>query len=57
VDDVRDIHDVPIDQFASGAPVESVLAEVSMGVVEIEGESVQVLDIKALVKTVFEQRR
>jgi purine-binding chemotaxis protein CheW len=57
VDDVRDIHDVPIDEFASGAPVESVLAEVSLGVVEIQGESVQVLDIKALVKTVFEQRR
>jgi purine-binding chemotaxis protein CheW len=57
VDDVRDIHDVPIDQFASSAPVESVLADVAMGVVEIEGRSVQVLDIKSLVKTVFEQRR
>jgi hypothetical protein len=30
---------------------------VAMGVVEIEGRSVQVLDIKSLVKTVFEQRR
>jgi purine-binding chemotaxis protein CheW len=57
VDDVRDIHDVPIDQFATTAPVEPVLAGIAMGVVEIEGRSVQVLNIKTLVRTVFEQRR
>ncbi len=57
VDDVRDIHDVPIDQFASAAPLESVPAEVSTGVVQAEGRTVHVLDIKALVKNIFEQRR
>jgi purine-binding chemotaxis protein CheW len=56
VDDVRDIHDVPINEFESGVPLESV-PDVSTEIVEIEGRRVHVLDIKALVKNVFEQRR
>jgi purine-binding chemotaxis protein CheW len=56
VDDVRDIHDVPIDQFESGVALES-LPEIITEVVEIEGRRVHVLDIKALVKNIFEQRR
>jgi chemotaxis signal transduction protein len=57
VDDVRDIHDVPIDQFAGGASLESVAEGISTAIVEIEGKMVHVLDIKALVKDVFGQRR
>jgi purine-binding chemotaxis protein CheW len=56
VDEVRDIHDVPIDQFVTGVPLDS-QREVSAEVVEIEGRRVHVLDIKALVKNIFEQGR
>jgi chemotaxis signal transduction protein len=51
VDDVRDIHDVPIDRF------QEVGEGISVGIVEIDGKRVDVLDIKALVIDVFEQRR
>jgi chemotaxis signal transduction protein len=51
VDDVRDIHDVPIDQF------QAVAEGTASAVVEIEGKRVDVLDIKALVIDVFGQRR
>jgi purine-binding chemotaxis protein CheW len=53
VDDVRDIHDVPIDQFQADSGAEGARA----AIVEIEGRSVGVLDIKALVMDVFGQRR
>jgi purine-binding chemotaxis protein CheW len=53
VDDVRDIHDVPIDQFQTDSGVDGIRA----AIVEIEGRSVGVLDIKALVMDVFGQRR
>jgi purine-binding chemotaxis protein CheW len=57
VDDVRDIHDIPIDQFvaADGAqlPLEGVVTEA----VELEGQHVLVLDIKAVVQQVIGQGR
>jgi purine-binding chemotaxis protein CheW len=57
VDDVRDIHDVPIDQFASVDAPESIEEGIVTGVVEIEGTRVMVLDIKALVQKVIGQGR
>jgi purine-binding chemotaxis protein CheW len=57
VDDVRDIHDVPIDQFASAETPESNADGMITGVVEIEGKRVIVLDIKALVQKVIGQGR
>ncbi len=57
VDDVRDIHDVPIDQFMSAAPQQSIPEGILTGVVEIEGRSVLVLDMKALVQQVIGQGR
>jgi purine-binding chemotaxis protein CheW len=57
VDDVRDVHDVPIDQFMRAAPQESIPQGIVTGVVEIEGKNVLVLDIKALVQEVIGQGR
>ena len=57
VDDVRDIHDIPIDQFASADGPESIAEGIVTGVVEIEGKRVMVLDIKALVQKVIGQGR
>jgi purine-binding chemotaxis protein CheW len=57
VDDVRDIHDVPIDQFASADAAESIGEGIVTGVVEIEDKSVMVLDVKALVQKVIGQGR
>jgi purine-binding chemotaxis protein CheW len=57
VDDVRDIHDVPIDQFASADAPESIADGLVTGFVEIEGKRVIVLDIKALVQKVIGQGR
>jgi purine-binding chemotaxis protein CheW len=57
VDDVRDIHDIPIDQFASAHAPESIGEGIVTGVVEIEGKSVMVLDVKALVQQVIGQGR
>jgi purine-binding chemotaxis protein CheW len=57
VDDVRDIHDVPIDQFATAETSESNGDGMITGVVEIEGKRVIVLDIKALVQKVIGQGR
>ena len=57
VDDVGDIHDVPIDQFASADAPESIAEGIVTGVVEIEGRRVMVLDIKALVQEVIGQGR
>ncbi|MEA2705642.1 MAG: hypothetical protein QOH22_430, partial [Gemmatimonadaceae bacterium] len=54
--DVRDILDVPIDQFSAGEAHDASLPGVS-GAVEIEGERVLVLDIKAVVEQVLEQGR
>jgi purine-binding chemotaxis protein CheW len=57
VDDVRDIHDIPIDQFASAEAPESVGEGIVTGVVEIEGKRVMVLDITALIQKVIGQGR
>jgi chemotaxis signal transduction protein len=57
VDDVRDIHDVPIDQFATVDAPESIGEGIVTGVVEIEEKRVMVLDIKALVQKVIGQGR
>ena len=57
VDDVRDIHDIPIDQFASADGPESIAEGIVTGVVEIEGKQVMVLDVKELVQNVIGQGR
>jgi purine-binding chemotaxis protein CheW len=57
VDDVRDIHDVPIDQFAAVNGAELPLAGVVTEAVELEGRQVLVLDIKAVVQQVIGQGR
>jgi purine-binding chemotaxis protein CheW len=57
VDDVRDIQDVPIDQFVSAGETEIPLAGAVTGVVEIDGRRVLVLDIKAVVQQVIGQGR
>jgi chemotaxis signal transduction protein len=57
VDDVRDIHDVPIDQFGDAGALHSVAAGIVTSAVEIQGRKVLVLDIKVLVQEVFGQRR
>jgi purine-binding chemotaxis protein CheW len=56
VDDVRDIQDVPIDQF-SAADAEEASRLGIVGAVEIEGQRVLVLDIKAVVEQVIGQGR
>jgi purine-binding chemotaxis protein CheW len=57
VDDVRDIHDVPIDQFASANAPEAIAEGIVTGVVEIEGKRVLVLDVRELVQKVIGQGR
>jgi chemotaxis signal transduction protein len=57
VDDVHDIHDIPIDQFASADAPESIGEGIVTGVVEIDGKRVLVLDITALVQKVIGQGR
>jgi purine-binding chemotaxis protein CheW len=57
VDDVRDIHDVPIDQFGDAGALDSVAAGIVTSAVEMQGRKVLVLDIKVLVQEVFGQRR
>jgi purine-binding chemotaxis protein CheW len=55
VDDVRDIQDVPIDQFSAANAAESSQLGIT-GAVEIEGRRVLVLDIKAVVEQVIGQK-
>ena len=57
VDDVRDIQDVPIDQFAAVGETEIPVAGAVTGVVEISGERVLVLDIRTVVHQVIGQGR
>ena len=57
VDDVRDVHDVPIDQFASADGAELPLPGAVTGAVEIEGKRVLILDIKTVVQQVIGQGR
>ena len=56
VDDVRDIQDVPIDQFSAADAAEASQPGVT-GAVEIEGQRILVLDIKAVVEQVIGQGR
>ena len=56
VDDVRDILDVPIDQFSAAEAGEASQPGIT-GAVEIEGQRVLVLDIKAVVEQVIGQGR
>jgi purine-binding chemotaxis protein CheW len=55
VDDVRDIQDVPIDQFSAADAAEASQLGIT-GAVEIEGQRVLVLDIKTVVEQVIGQR-
>jgi purine-binding chemotaxis protein CheW len=57
VDDVHDIHDVPINQFIIADTPDAIAKGVVTGVVEIEGEKVLVLDIRTLVQAVIGQGR
>jgi purine-binding chemotaxis protein CheW len=57
VDDVRDIHDVPIDQITEAERGESLAAGIVTGAVEIEGKKTIVLDVRALVQEVLGQGR
>ena len=57
VDDVRDIHDVPIDQITDAKDSDSLAAGIVTGAVEIEGREVIVLDVRALVQEVIGQGR
>jgi len=57
VDDVRDIHDVPIDQIGDAKGQESLAPGIVTGAVEIEGKKVIVLDVRALVQEVIGQGR
>jgi chemotaxis signal transduction protein len=57
VDDVRDIQDVPIDQFGAADQSEIPLAGAVTGAVEIDGQRVLVLDIKTVVQQVIGQGR
>lgn len=56
VDDVRDIQDVPINQFSAADVAETFHAGIT-GAVEIEGQRVLVLDIKTVVEQVIGQGR
>ena len=56
VDDVRDIQDVPIDQFSAAGAEEASQVGVT-GSVEIEGQHVLMLDIKAVVEQIIGQGR
>jgi len=56
VDDVRDIQDVPMDQFSDASAEEASQLGIT-GAVEIEGRRVLVLDIKAVVEQVIGQGR
>ena len=57
VDDVRDIHDVPLDQITDSKVTDSLAAGIVTGAVEIEGKKVIVLDVRALVQEVIGQGR
>jgi purine-binding chemotaxis protein CheW len=57
VDDVRDIQDVPIDQFVSTDGSELPVPGVVTAVVELEGKRVIVLDIKTVIQQVIGQGR
>jgi purine-binding chemotaxis protein CheW len=57
VDDVRDIHDVPIDRFVAADGAQLPLAGVAIETIELEGQQIPVLDVKAVVQQVIGQGR
>ena len=57
VDDVRDIQDIPIDQFMAADGAEIPVAGAVTGAVEIDGKRILVLDIKTVVQQVIGQGR
>src|SRR5438067_1110399 len=57
VDDVRDIQDVPIDQFVAAGETDIPVAGAVISVIEIDGRRVLVLDIKTVVQQVIGQGR
>ena len=57
VDDVRDIQDIPIDQFSGADGSEVPVVGAVTGAVEIDGTRVLVLDIKTVVQQVIGQGR
>ena len=57
VDDVRDIHDVPIPAFFEASDDEIAGTQCVTGAVEIEGKRVLVLDIKSVALQVIGQGR
>jgi purine-binding chemotaxis protein CheW len=57
VDDVRDIHDVPIDQFVAANAGLLPMAGMVTETIELEGQQVPVLDIKVVVQQVIGQGR
>ena len=56
MDDVRDIQDVPIDQFSAANASEASQTAIT-GAVEFEGQRVLVLDINAVIEQVIGQGR
>jgi len=57
VDDVRDIQDVPIDQFVAAGETDIPVSGAVISVIEIDGRRVLVLDIKTVVQQVIGQGR
>ncbi|HEX9310872.1 MAG TPA: chemotaxis protein CheW [Gemmatimonadaceae bacterium] len=57
VDDVRDIQDVPIDQFATVGETEVPVPGAVTGAIELDGRRVLVLDIKTVVQQVIGKGR
>ena len=57
VDDVQDVQDVPIDQFAPSDGAAVPIPGAVTGTVEIEGRQVVVLDIRTVVQQVIGQGR
>ena len=57
VDDVQDVHDVPLPNFVDAKASELSEARCVTGAVEVEGKRVLVLDIKSVVRQVIGQGR
>jgi purine-binding chemotaxis protein CheW len=53
VDDVRDVHDVPIDQFLDPSAADASATQFVTGIVEIDEQRVLVVDIRAAARQVI----
>ena len=56
VDDVKDIHDVPLTEFVGAEPSEAPEMQGVTSLVEIEGKRVLVLDVRSVARKVIGQR-